>query len=355
MRLSPESLAEARAWVVGRVRECAVGHQVDLLSAEIAVGEILQNIIRYAYEGAGPITLRVSDLDEAVGISVIDSARPSDPSDWISDKPSVDGGLGLSVVKNAVDAYLFRPLLEGNKASIYFFPGRSHFSDVALAWAGEMLDARVFSESLEEWSYCALSTSSMDAEFSMLLRSSIELVEGHHKKCSNVPAYHNIDHFRDVLVTVCYAVNELGDSLNDLDVKSLVLAALLHDYAHPGGRPDYAGYFEDNTLNCLSPFFERIKESSNGAIPLIEQVLCLIRGTSPLEISAAKLSPLQRLFNLCDAAGSFIDWFGLHQSEKLLSEMGMEQSNTDPKTIYTQFKARFEGQEALQFLNCWIK
>ena len=46
MMLGPESLAEARAWVLDRVRECAVGHQVDLLSAEIAVGEVLQNIER---------------------------------------------------------------------------------------------------------------------------------------------------------------------------------------------------------------------------------------------------------------------------------------------------------------------
>ena len=121
MTLGLETLGEARAWVVDRVSVCAVGGQVDLLSAEIAVGEVLQNIIRYAYRGSGPVTLRVSDLDEAVAVTVFDEAPPSDPSSWNNEKAPIDGGLGLSVIKNAVDAYS-RPLPAGNRASIYFFP-----------------------------------------------------------------------------------------------------------------------------------------------------------------------------------------------------------------------------------------
>ena len=333
MTLSPESLAEARAWVVGHVRECAVGHQVDLLSAEIAVGEILQNIIRYAYGGDGPITLRVSDLDEAVGVSVIDSARPSDPSDWVSDKAASSGGMGLSIIKNAVDAVSFRPLDEGNKVSVYFFPSHRHLDPRSLLWMGELLDARLFKDSFERWALWT--TPEPDPWFSELLKRSIDLVEQHEKRAVHTPEYHNLDHFRDVLVTVAHQIqNEALPLLSRPEKYALVLAAILHDYAHPGGVAACPGEFEEKTLALISEASLAIGLDP-AARDILRQAFVLIESTSPT-FSLADSSRLELLFNEADVAPSLIPWFGLQQAKALQDELGDKSHTLD---FYNRFRS----------------
>lgn len=333
MSLGLETLGEARAWVVDRVKECTVGHRVDALSAEIAVGEILQNIIRYAYGGDGLITLRVSDLDKALGISVIDSARPSDPSEWVSDKETSSGGLGLSIIKNAVDAVSFRPLDEGNRASVYFFPSHQDLDPKSLLWIGELLDARLFRDSFERWALWALPDP--DPWFSELLKRSIDLVERHEKRAVHTPEYHNIDHFRDVLVTVAHQIqNDALPTLSRPEKYALILSAILHDYAHPGGMAAYPGEFEEKTLAMISEASLAIGLDT-AAGDVLGQALALIESTSPTSCLADS-TRLELLFNEADIAPSLIPWFGLQQAKALQDELA---DKSDPMDFYNRFRS----------------
>ena len=331
MILSLETLGEARVWVVDRVTECSVGHQIDLLSAEIAVGEILQNIIRYAYGGDGRITLRVSDLDEALGISVIDSARPSDPSGWVSNKESSSGGLGLSIIKNAVDAVSFRSLDEGNRASIYFFPSHQQLDPRSLLWTGELLDARLFKDSFQQWALWV--EPDHEPWFSELLRRSIELVERYETSAQEIPPYHNTDHFRDVLVTVAHLVAHPDSrSMTKYERYALVLAAILHDYAHPGGVAIYPGEFEDRT-NTLIKEAELVSGLVSDASETLDLTLSITESTSPA-FDLSDSTSLQRLFNESDVGPSLIPWFGLQLAMSLQKELG---DTSNVREFYERF------------------
>ena len=84
--LSPSSLGDVRQWVRDCCADCSAGDQIDVDMVEIALGEILQNILRYAYDGSGPVTVRVTDLQEGIGVSVTDHAPPSDWKQWNTSK-----------------------------------------------------------------------------------------------------------------------------------------------------------------------------------------------------------------------------------------------------------------------------
>lgn len=320
MMLGPESLAEARAWVLDRVRECAVGHQVDLLSAEIAVGEVLQNIVRYAYEGAGPITLRVTDLDEAVGITVFDKASPSEPDTWVTDKPSVDGGLGLSVIKNAVDACSFRPLLAGNRASIYFFPGMSQLGGKALVWAGELLEARAAGESLGDWVGICAASLDLPTRVVDALETCVTEILGYEDGLVSVPDYHNSRHFLDVLISAIHWI-ESDPSLSVTERVALLIAALMHDFKHPGevaregrtveemSRDEFEALFAGNVV--LTP--EEVGKVSE-----------LILDSHPSRRHESNLPELSATFNALDMGASVIPWHGVSQAKAILSEQSVE-------------------------------
>ena len=331
MILSLETLTEARVWVVDRVTDCPVGHQIDLLSAEIAVGEILQNIIRYAYDRLGPVIVRVTDLQEGVGVTVTDHAPPSDWKQWNTCKDLTEGGMGLSVIANASDAYSFRALQDGNKASVYFFPNYRHLPFESLLWAGELLDARLAKDSFQQWALWV--EPDHEPWFSELLTRSIELVERYETSAQEIPPYHNTDHFRDVLVTVAHLVAHPDSrSMTKYERYALVLAAILHDYAHPGGVATYPGEFEDLTITLIKE-----AELSSGLVSdaseTLDLTLSLIEATSPV-FDLADGTSLQRLFNEADVGSSLIPWFGLQQAMSLQKELG---DTSNVREFYERF------------------
>jgi len=319
--LSLETLGEARVWVVDRVTECSVGHQIDLLSAEIAVGEILQNIIRYAYGGSGPITLRVSDLDKALGITVFDKAPPSDPTSWDSKRLPVDGGFGLPVIKNAADTYSFRSLPTGNRASIYFFPGMARLGCKALVWAGELLEAQAASESLEDWVGICTKSLDLPKRVSDALETCITEILTYENDLVSVPDYHNSRHFLDVLISAVHWI-ESDPNLSATERVSLVIAALMHDFKHPGELMTTDG----RTVEEMSrdEFEALFSEQECLTLEEISKVGELILDSHPSRRCEVDLPKLSAIFNALDIAASVIPWYGMAQSGALLSERSMD-------------------------------
>ena len=342
MTLSPETLAEARGWVAAHVKECAVRHQVDLSSAEFAVGEILQNIIRYAYEGAGPITLRVTDLDEAVGITVFDKASPSEPDTWVTDKPSVDGGLGLSVVKNAVDAYSFRPLLSGNRASIYFFPGQPGFEEAPLRWAGELLEARASGETIQNWIDICASGGLVESRIIEALKICNDALISHEQNQATIPRYHNTAHFLDVFISTMHWLESQQDE--SVPAGELLITALMHDYRHPGQLK----YLERVGRSVESVSAELFQELFLGKSLLcadeIELVSQLILDTEPGPLTRSS-TQWSQLFNAFDVSASMIPWFGTRLTQRLIEEQKL---SVNAESLYPSFLKSRSGQQIPQ-------
>ena len=329
--LSVRSMVDVRAWARSCLAKFNSRIGVDPDRVEIALGEILQNILRHAYQGEGEIAVRVSDLEEGVGVSVLDHAVPSDSKKWVNEKELSAGGMGLPLISNSVDAFSFRPLFDGNRASIYFFPTYQDLSSESLLWAGELLDARLAKDSFQEWAIWA--ESSHEPWFSDLLRRSIELVDRYETSMNEIPPYHNTDHFRDVLVTVAHLVARPDSrSLTKYERYALVLAAILHDYAHPGGVAIYPGEFEDRTIALIKEA-ELVTDLVSDASETLDLTLSLIESTSPA-FDLINSTLLQRLFNEADVGSSLIPWVGLQQATAVQRELG---DTSDTMEFYDRF------------------
>lgn len=117
-----ESLSSARACVRGVLQ----GHNYadKELDVNIVVGEILQNIIRYGFDGGslqGQFKIRFLLDGSNLQIEITDNAPPSDASHWNNEhrKPE-EGGHGLTLVNAIADSVSFDMLEKGNRATLRF-------------------------------------------------------------------------------------------------------------------------------------------------------------------------------------------------------------------------------------------
>ena len=96
-------------------------HELDV---NIAVGEILQNIIRYGFEGGnqeGSFKMRFLITENALEVTITDDAPPSDSTTWSNaHRKAEDGGHGLTLVTEIVDSVMFEMLENGNRATLRF-------------------------------------------------------------------------------------------------------------------------------------------------------------------------------------------------------------------------------------------
>ena len=117
-----ESLSAARACVRGVLQ----GHNKarNELDVNIAVGEILQNIIRYGFDGgnaAGSFKIRFLIDDTGLEIVITDDAPPSDSATWSNaHRKAEDGGHGLRLVSEITQSVAFEMLENGNRATLNF-------------------------------------------------------------------------------------------------------------------------------------------------------------------------------------------------------------------------------------------
>ena len=97
------------------------GRDLDVL---IAVGEVLQNIVRHGFGGGNPrgkIHIKVTREQGMLVVLIEDNAPPSVPSGWSSDsRPAKDGGLGLTIIHRIADKVDFAPTATGNRARLHF-------------------------------------------------------------------------------------------------------------------------------------------------------------------------------------------------------------------------------------------
>ena len=117
-----ERLASARAFLrrflaMTRWKGC----DLDVL---IAVGEVLQNIIRHGFDGGDPegrIHMEVVIEKGVLKVLIEDDAPSSVPSGWASSGQRVqDGGLGLMMIHHIADGVEFAPTATGNCARLSF-------------------------------------------------------------------------------------------------------------------------------------------------------------------------------------------------------------------------------------------
>jgi serine/threonine-protein kinase RsbW len=93
----------------------------------IAVGEVLQNIVRHGFGGGnsrGNIHMEISIAKGVLVVLIEDNAPPSLPSGWSSSqRPAEDGGVGLAIVNHIAAEVEFAPTATGNRARLRFLPG----------------------------------------------------------------------------------------------------------------------------------------------------------------------------------------------------------------------------------------
>jgi serine/threonine-protein kinase RsbW len=119
---SLESISAARNFISnflslhGRLK-----NEVDV---NIAVGEVLQNIIRYGFDGGslrGTFTVFLKLELSQILVTVIDTAPPSNAKAWSNTHRSPeDGGHGLSLVYALASDVEFTALKNGNKVKLEF-------------------------------------------------------------------------------------------------------------------------------------------------------------------------------------------------------------------------------------------
>lgn len=101
------------------------GWQDMEMDVSIALGEVLQNIVRHGFlarHRSGHFILRLKATDLRLYIEVVDDALPSDPATWTaSGKRAHEGGHGLRLIKSIAHKVDFVPLKTGNKACLYFW------------------------------------------------------------------------------------------------------------------------------------------------------------------------------------------------------------------------------------------
>ena len=119
-----ENLPPARAALRSYMANASWGGRD--LDVVIAVGEVLQNIIRHGFSGGsarGRITMKMDIRQDVLIIEIDDTAPPSLPSSWSSNGREVhEGGLGLNMINSIASEVRFTPTADGNRASLTFDP-----------------------------------------------------------------------------------------------------------------------------------------------------------------------------------------------------------------------------------------
>ena len=121
----PESLSAARNCVRGVLISCQRPDKE--MDVNIVVGEILQNVIRYGFQGgseSGRFDMQFHVSGSDFQITITDNAPPSDPSKWDnSHRKPEEGGHGLTLVNAIAEEVRFEMLDNGNKATLRFHFG----------------------------------------------------------------------------------------------------------------------------------------------------------------------------------------------------------------------------------------
>ena len=120
----PKVLEESRQFLSEVIAD--IGWQDREIDLQLAIGEVMQNVIRYGFEGGrgdGEITMALSFDGTFLTCNVSDNAPPSNPDEWMlnAEKRRPDeGGYGLSIIDAIAVSYEVFPGDDGNTSKLVF-------------------------------------------------------------------------------------------------------------------------------------------------------------------------------------------------------------------------------------------
>ncbi|MFM1827582.1 MAG: Histidine kinaselike ATPase domain [Pseudomonadota bacterium] len=117
--LDHSGIQKAREELSQALRAALPMHGSRITDIVIAVGEILQNIVRYETPHAtSPGFAMVVNLETgALFIDILDNCAPLETLEFLSreHEAGVHGGMGLGIIREVSDAYTIAPEKRGNR------------------------------------------------------------------------------------------------------------------------------------------------------------------------------------------------------------------------------------------------
>ena len=338
-----ENLRLMNEWVDHTASACKSVSLIEKANVLIGVGEVLQNCIRHGFEAhnaSGSVKITVSDLTIGLAVTVTDDAPVSNPTQWHANKDASEGGHGLNIIANSSSGYSFYSSGDENKAFLCFLDKRIGLTKHESLFAAKLIEARITSLTLTDL-VSSVKSQLPQNELAVLFdcASKIEALE---ERAEFVPAYHNAEHFREVFISCQYLIDQ--GVVSDQWRMGFLLAALLHDYKHPGisAMKDVDGYssIEARSMALIINDFPQLSSDKN----LLSQLEVLILGTEDQTVNKLQTADLtdstelqmQHLFNACDIASSIIPFVGLDNTKRLVLE---EESTADPQAFFNDFQA----------------
>ena len=139
MPSSNEGVRECIAVSAAFVREVG-GSEQDLTAVELAMAEVLNNVVEHAYgdQGVGPMTLEIEALEDEIRLRIRDSGYPMPkgrlPSGQAADTTLADfeqdeGGYGLHMIRQLAKKLRYTRVGEENHLTFRMTLGAQHHWD----------------------------------------------------------------------------------------------------------------------------------------------------------------------------------------------------------------------------------
>ena len=360
---SREALPVIRKWLRDALNSVVQPDKLDHSLVLIGVGEVLQNIVRYGFEAnslTGSVSVSLYQMPYGVGLEIEDTAPPSDPSLWVSDKDASEGGLGLVAIESAASAVTYTPLRLGNRCRLVFLYDNLHLSNETVAWIGDIFLARQRCCDLSE--HCCAAMGKFLEHWHRDLFQDCEIeVLAHIDEHRSKLFYHNEWHIQDVIISLGHLLRTTKDQFGAVDRLDAVLAALFHDHLHPGAYAlrDMNVPIENVSAGSTSEFLLGLETPLSSQN--VNRISDIIRSTEPsnrlrlrqkLQSSSSNSTEtlLQALVNDADILASMIPSLG----ESLARAMKYEALITDLDSagLYENFRLGVEvlTKEGLQLV-----
>ena len=120
----PEALKESRDFLNEVLAQ--IGWEDREIDLQLAIGEVMQNVIRYGFEGGrddGIITIDFQFEGQKLSCSIRDNAPASNPDEWMlraaARRPN-EGRHGLRIIEAIADSYEVIPSDDGNTSKLVF-------------------------------------------------------------------------------------------------------------------------------------------------------------------------------------------------------------------------------------------
>jgi anti-sigma regulatory factor (Ser/Thr protein kinase) len=121
----PKALEKARLSVSQYLHACTLLTNNQIIDTEIALGEVLQNIVRYGYSGGDSnkvIRIKIAQRDSLLIFEIKDFAEPILDLGFLtkSHAPSEFGKMGINLIKKIASIYTIDVETDGNLHTLVF-------------------------------------------------------------------------------------------------------------------------------------------------------------------------------------------------------------------------------------------